>query len=110
MRKIMMLLAAAILSLGALIAAPSPASAHNYDSYSYFYCGASRVYADTIVIHSGPTDLAPGYVFYYCQAENASKTHWDQWWIVVSVDTGEWAMWSGYQDCHIISCTPPYHG
>lgn len=103
-RKILVALAAVALGLGL---SASRADAHTYDSYSYWYGGASRPYSDMVVYHSKPVDLTPGYVHYYVYARNSDRRHEFQWWLRVNVDTGNWAMESGYQDCGLIFCREP---
>ena len=106
MRKLLLALAPAIVTLGLVLPA-SPASAHNADPYSYWYCGASRPYTDMTIYHSEPTALWAGHVQYYCYGRNAAGGHEFQWWVNVNVDTGNWAMGSGFQDCDVIFCREP---
>lgn len=101
MRRILTLLAATFMALGAMVVAPEPASAHNYDSYSYWHCGATRLHDYVFVTHSMPSDLAPGYVFYYCTSDLFGGGHKEQWWAVASIATGESAVWIPWRFCFL---------
>lgn len=102
------ILGAAVGVLAGLALFAAPASAHNFDSYSLWYCGASRPYSDMTIYHSEPTAIWPGHLQYYCYGRNASDTHEYQWWMHVNVDNGNWAMDSGYQDCNTqVHCREP---
>lgn len=105
--KIVSAVVAVLAGLAGLALSAAPASAHNHDSYSLWYCGTSRLYGDETIYHSEITAIWPGHLQYYCYGRNAADTHEFQWWVRVNVDTGNWAMDSGYQNCNLIFCREP---
>lgn len=68
MRRLLLILASVAMALGTMVITPSPASAHQFDSNSFWACGATRLNGSYLVGHSWPTYIHPGgaYVRYEC--------------------------------------------
>lgn len=109
-KRILLGAGALLLALTALfVFNTTPASAHNADSYSFFYCGATRpdnYYGDHMTIyHSSPVDFPqPGWVRYYCYGNWSAYDYDYQWWVDVRVSDGGWVIPYNYQDCDLINC------
>ena len=89
----------------------TPASAHNADSYSFWYCGATRPNGNMTIYHSSPVDFPqPGWVRYYCYGNWAAVDYDYQWWVDVRVSDGAWIVPFDYQDCDLINCATTAHG
>lgn len=61
------------LTAGAVVASAAPASAHNYDVYSYFSCAATRrdpLNSDHVIVHSHPVYIDSTQVWYYCDTHD----------------------------------------
>lgn len=101
MRRIIILLATLALALAASVAAPSPASAHNPNVYSYWACGATRLDSQDFVVHAIPETLTPDYLFSYCRANWFDGSHGKQWWAVTSVATGQSVVWGTWYFCYL---------
>lgn len=97
-------LAVALVMAAVLAWHATPASAHNQDNYSFWYCGLTRTSPSQTVYHSSPVALFPGVVRYYCYA-NSPQDYDYQWWVDVSVVSGDWHTPFYYQNCDIIDCS-----
>ena len=68
------LILAATLAAGAAVVVPAePASAHNFDAYSYFSCAAVRrdpLNSDHVIVHSHPIYIDSRQVWYYCDTHD----------------------------------------
>jgi len=67
-RRILMILAGVLMALGAVAITPGEVGAHQYDTNSYWACGATRLNDNYFVGHSWPTYIHPqgAYVRYEC--------------------------------------------
>lgn len=57
------------LTAGAVVASAAPASAHDFDAYSFFSCARVRtapLNADHVIDHSHPIYLDASQVWYHC--------------------------------------------
>lgn len=97
MRKLLLALAPVIVALGLVLPA-SPASAHQYDTNSYFYCGAHRI-ENGIIIHSVPIYLDTSTVIYACKEQRSGYPSYtfDVW---VSLVDGS-STGTHYQNCNV---------
>lgn len=107
-RKLVSMVAGGLLTMvsatGALVGAElAPASAHNQDNYSYFYCSKHRSGPEQTVTHSSANYLAPGVVGYYC----IQSFFGHDWLYLVRVSppfsNNSWLHY-GYQDCEVDFC------
>lgn len=81
--RLLAVLAGAALAIGAGVMAPAPASAHNQDAYSYWYCSYHRSAASATVVHSQVYGVWPGTIGYWCIDERAGGDR-RQFWVAVS--------------------------
>lgn len=107
--KIIALVVGLLLALGASFALPAtPASAHNYDNYSYIYCTAhkSDPGGHVWVNHSWPYSLSPGYLTYRCtQYDTTAFGHPEyEYYVVRNMDTGHHYRQGGYFWCGAYYC------
>jgi len=78
----------------------SPASADNYDNYSYFYC-TKHEGNGWFVIHSAPDYLSTTQVRYWCKQQYGYDVY-EQYWVVVNLplnSNNSWRPWD-YQRCN----------
>lgn len=95
--KIIAAVAGLLLTVGASIALPvEPASAHNFDNYSTFFCAAHRP-SNTVLAHSWPYYMASGEVGYWCKADFYGVSH--QYWVHWYQDSGTSVRPWPYQKC-----------
>jgi hypothetical protein len=80
-----------------VFAVANPASAHNFDTNSYFYCSAHRTFGYDLLLHSWPIHIDPHTVIYACKASNPNTGTYtyDVW---LSLDDGT-NVATHYQDC-----------
>lgn len=99
------LIAGIILALAALVVDAIPADAHNYDSYSLWYCAWSRPSSSYTIVHSVPDYLTPTHVRYYCGAVVGTIAY--QWWVWRDLASGSWMYGSEIMDCRYYYCHEP---
>ena len=81
-RRLLIALASVPLALGVTVAFSSPASAHNYDTNSLFYCAYQRFgpFVNYVVTHSVPIYLDTQTVIYRCEISNSvDRWQYDVW-------------------------------
>jgi len=116
MKRIMRLVAAVAIVVGLFgavavveVADAPPASAHNQDNYSYWYCSAHRSNVNMTVIHSKVYGLWPGQIGYYCREDFFGVSF--QYWVIVQPPGSNFSyMPWGRQKCNpggIVWCEEP---
>jgi hypothetical protein len=80
--NIKLLVAVVVLGATFLLGVAKPAEAHNYDTMSFWSCGATRPNATHHVYHSVPWYLEPNglYVIYYCWSTALPTTNSQAQW------------------------------
>lgn len=78
-----LLVGAALAIAASLAPTPTPASAHNQDAYSYWYCSIHRTADSSTVIHSEVYGLWPNTIGYWCRDRQTDGDEF-QYWVAVS--------------------------
>jgi hypothetical protein len=95
-KRLLLLVLMPLLAVAALVLPVKTAEAHNYDNSSAWFCAMHRP-TDTVLVHSWPSGMENGVVYYWCRAGFYGVDHqyWVRWDQATNTSTRPWP----YQKC-----------